>query len=525
MVQGRPGQQSAVVVHALPVLMQAALQISLGPAASGLGTHGPPQQSALVAHAIPALVAGSTPTQLPAFVQRGMPRLSAWHASGTWFTLPAQQLFSAAHWYVGSLQTAPFGRHAVPLSQRPMAAPAALLHRTLPFPPGSFGTPGAPQQSLSARQSSPTERQPLIAWQTSTPVAPNGAHDRLQHFSVDEPPQGGSGPPSYVAVAPPPQSVPAGRQFVAPGAVTVPHVPRAAPACLLHAPAQHSKSLEQTSLVWTQNEGLPQTPPLQVFEQHSPPVVQGLPEVLQAALSGVQVPPPIPSGAHVPPQQSEPTAHAPLSATHCLLAHVPPAHENVQHSLPVVQVAPGALQAVIGAAHFFEVPSQFAVQQSRLVAQSCPTSLQVAASARLPSVIASTKPSREPPSFGKGMAPSTPGRVASFVLVSSPESANRSTVSLPHPVKTRLAPTAPAKIVATARGSLRMVNPGSQTAVPATGFASDANFGRRTCSAVAERSGYQGFLDARQSPAIRSDPHGQCSGQAAFRFVATAGSA
>lgn len=77
-----------------------------------------------------------------------------------------------------------------------MAAPGALLQRTLAFPVGSFGTPGAPQQSASARQSSPTERHPLMAWQTSTPVDPKGAHERLQHFSVDEPPQGGSGPPS-----------------------------------------------------------------------------------------------------------------------------------------------------------------------------------------------------------------------------------------------------------------------------------------------------------------------------------------
>ena len=98
MVHGSPGQQSAVVVQALPLLMQVALQMKRGPAGSVFGTQGPPQQSALVAHASPALVAGSTPTQLPALVQRGMPRLSAWQASGTWLTLPAQQLFSAEHW-------------------------------------------------------------------------------------------------------------------------------------------------------------------------------------------------------------------------------------------------------------------------------------------------------------------------------------------------------------------------------------------------------------------------------------------
>jgi hypothetical protein len=97
MVQGRPGQQSAVVVHALPDFTHVALQTNRGPVGSELGTQGPPQQSALVAQAWPALVAGSTPVQFPAPVQRGMPRLSGWHASGVVLTFPAQQLFSAAH--------------------------------------------------------------------------------------------------------------------------------------------------------------------------------------------------------------------------------------------------------------------------------------------------------------------------------------------------------------------------------------------------------------------------------------------
>jgi len=256
-----------------------------------------------------------------------------------------------------------------------------------------------------------------------------------------------------VLVAPPPQSVPAGRQLVAPGAVTVPHVPSAAPPAFWQSPAQHSKSVEHTSPVCTQNEGLPHTPALHVFEQHSAPVVHGLPEVRHAAFKGVHVPPPAPSGAQRPPQQSPSVPHAPLSATHCLFEHVPPVQENVQHSLPVAQVAPGALHAVIGAAHFLEVPSQFAVQQSKLDAQSWPTSLHVAESARPPSVIASTNASRAPPSFPGGVTLPSAEVVPSWPEpVSSPASA-MSTFSLPQPVNTKFAHVVPTRTMANATGS------------------------------------------------------------------------
>jgi hypothetical protein len=107
---------------------------------------------------------------------------------------------------------------------------------------------------------------------------------------------------------------------------------------LLQIPPQHSNPVVQTSPVCVQNEGwLLQTPLLQKFEQHSAPEPQGLPDVLHVVLSGAHFPPPVPFGTQEPPQQSVPTPHAPLSATHCCAAHVPPTHENVQHSLPAPQ--------------------------------------------------------------------------------------------------------------------------------------------------------------------------------------------
>jgi len=84
-------------------------------------------------------------------------------------TTPAQQLFSALHEPVASLQTAPAGRQAFPLSQRPTGSPAPLLHFTEPLPPGN---PAEPQQSESLTQISPVGRQPLGGWQTNTPVGP-----------------------------------------------------------------------------------------------------------------------------------------------------------------------------------------------------------------------------------------------------------------------------------------------------------------------------------------------------------------
>jgi hypothetical protein len=238
---------------------------------------------------------------------------------------------------------------------------------------------------------------------------------------------------------------------------------------------------------------------LHVPEQHLSVGPQALPEVLHVVLSGVQVPPPMPSGAQRPPQQSVSAPHAPLSLTHCLLAHVPPVHENVQHSLPVAHVAPGALHWVTGAAHFFDVASQFAVQQSVLPVQSWPTSLHVAASARPPSVMASTNdPSRGAPPSLPGVPVSLPGWVfPSADPVSSPESAKSSAVSLPHPVKSMLAPRAPTTMAMAATGSLRMTPPRSLqrsriACALATARFARAHFGRMPWVVCADNSSVHG---------------------------------
>lgn len=215
------------------------------------------------------------------------------------------------------------------------------------------------------------------------------------------------------------------------------------------------------SPVCVQNDALAHTPELHTFEQQSAPVPHGLPDVLQVVLSGTHLPPPDPSGPHLPPQQSESVAQARLSATHCLLEQVPAEQENVQHSFPFAQAAPGALHAVNGVAHFFEVASQLAVQQSRLFAQSCPGSLQVAASAREPSVTASKNASRAAsvPVLESELGEPSDVEEPSPPWASSPESGKRSSVTLPHPVKTTFAPTSPKANVIATTGSLRMYPP------------------------------------------------------------------
>jgi hypothetical protein len=100
------------------------------------------------------------------------------------------------HDIVDSRQIEPAGLHALPLSQRPKAAPGAFSQWTSEDwpPPEEFVDPGAPrwpQQSLSLWQSSPVGRQPLGGWQMNTPVGPKGRQERLQQ----SPPQLGSGPP------------------------------------------------------------------------------------------------------------------------------------------------------------------------------------------------------------------------------------------------------------------------------------------------------------------------------------------
>jgi hypothetical protein len=274
-MQGRPRQQSAEVVHEPLVFTQTPPPHTYGgtpatPLKSGFGAQGKPQQSALVAQAWPDLDPAS-PHPTAFNVQRGIPRMSCWHAKGTWFTLPEQQSFSALQDIEASLQMAPAGLHALPLSQRPTGSVATpLLQWPVPVCPWM---PPKPQQSESVRQTSPVGRHPLGGWQMSTPLV-CGAHARLQQL----PPQLGI-PPSVMTV-PPLQASPATWHPVVPGALGWRQSPSVAPPALLHSPPQHSASVAHASPVCTQNEPpAEQAPLLQSFEQHSAFAMHELPAV------------------------------------------------------------------------------------------------------------------------------------------------------------------------------------------------------------------------------------------------------
>jgi hypothetical protein len=247
--------------------------------------------------------------------------------------VPAQQRSVALHEFVASRQMAPAGEHALPLSQRPTAAVGldfaqwtfVISPRGLPF-----GTPGAPQQSLSVVQSSPVGWQPLGGWQMSRPVM-YGAHARLQH----EPPHCGR-PPSTSTTPPsgavPPHAWPATVHIPAPPPVATLHVPSVAPAALVHTPPQHSVPTLHASPFCAQYElCAAQWPLVQSDEQHSPSVEHELPDVLQPVLSGVHVPLPPPTALHAPLQQLALEVHAWLSEMHCAAPHAPCEQTNVQH--------------------------------------------------------------------------------------------------------------------------------------------------------------------------------------------------
>jgi len=143
------------------------------------------QQSALEAHAPPA-------SAQCALAHRGTPSLSCLQVSIV-SQLPEQQSHVELHDIVDSLQTAPFGSQLRPDSaQMPTVAPGLIWQVTfMPFGAGALGTPLPPQQSPSFVHRSPMVWQPVAGWQTSTPVGPHGAHERLQ-----QPPPHAGTPPS-----------------------------------------------------------------------------------------------------------------------------------------------------------------------------------------------------------------------------------------------------------------------------------------------------------------------------------------
>ena len=97
-------------------------------------------------------------------------------------------------------------------------------------------------------------------------------------------------------------------------------------------------------------------------EQQSVPVAQALPAVLQTGLSGAQVP-----FVHVPPQHWVSLVQLPLSETQACVAHLPSTpHWKVQHSGPLLQLPPSAVQTPTTEAHFWVLGSQTPEQQSGL---------------------------------------------------------------------------------------------------------------------------------------------------------------
>ena len=317
-----PAQQSAVVVQP-PVLGTQLVPHTKGePPGTLFGTHASPQQSALDAQGCPWVVPASGHT--PVIVQRGMPRLSCWQSQGCVCTVPAQQRSVALHDVVASLQIAPAGEHLFPLSQRPTGSLAFAFEQCTSLAAPPVGVPGAPQQSLSIRQSSPVGRHPVGGSQMKTPVGAYGAHARLQQL----PPHAGRPPSPTVPASDnaPPHASPSTVHIVAPGAEGTLHTPIVIPVPLVQMPPQHSLFVEQMSPVCVQNDDwLEQRPFVQRLEQQFAFDVHALPDVEHPPLSGVHVPPasapPLPP--HRPPQQLAFDVHAWLSEMQSVAPHLP----------------------------------------------------------------------------------------------------------------------------------------------------------------------------------------------------------
>ena len=122
--------------------------------------------------------------------------------------------------------------------------------------------------------------------------------------------------------------VPAGSQPPAPLAFVSPQTPRVDPAAFAQLPPQQSVSAPQMSPFCWQNEDGVQTPLLHSLDAQSVLLTQGLPSLLgPPTTKGAQVPPPLPSGAHLPPQHSLSLPQAALSQ----LCPVVLAHQHSPH--------------------------------------------------------------------------------------------------------------------------------------------------------------------------------------------------
>ena len=175
------------------------------------------------------------------------------------------------------------------LRHTPTVAGAVMTHVTgMPEPPGK---PAEPQQSESCAQRSPTDvasARGLADEDTGRP--PRRARAAAARASArGQPAALSTTPPSGAA---PPQSCPSTTpQLAGPPAGFAPHVPRVAPAAIVHVRVQQSAALAQLSPPCPQNDEAWHVPFEQRLEQQSPPFVHWLPSVLQVVLRGAQVPP------------------------------------------------------------------------------------------------------------------------------------------------------------------------------------------------------------------------------------------
>jgi hypothetical protein len=237
-------------------------------------------------------------------------------------------------------------------------------------------------------------RQPLAGWQIFTPDSAHGAHTRLQQLVQ------------------PSQMMPSCTQPPAPVVSISVQVPRPAPAGIEQWPVQQSVERTQASPGWMQYEApSAQIPLRQSFEQQSPPVVQGLPAVLQEALSGSHFPP-----VQAPLQHAPAEAHGWLSATHPTLPHLPPTQERLQQSVLTAQASPAWPQRAMLGLHVFVVWSQMFEQQWLSRPQVWPGAKQATVTSGL--TTASTPPPAPPAASsptGTSLAPSA------IVPPSSPE--------------------------------------------------------------------------------------------------------
>ena len=126
------------------------------------------------------------------------------------------------------------------------------------------------------------------------------------------------------------------------------------------------------------------------MEQHSAPVPQAFPSVVQVALfAGTEIAWHWPL-AQIPEQHWEAPLHPWPVDRHAPLAHAPPTQLRLQHSASPVQLAPAALQNCdelhwpVAGSHAVEQQSAFPVQLSPPGLQACCTGVAHAPASQRP---------------------------------------------------------------------------------------------------------------------------------------------